>query len=110
MLAAAVERGIGQRKDIALKPTRIVVVGDASFVVDGALVSRANANRDLFRNALAWLAGLDAATAPAKPADVLATGMDRAAGVRFTVISALVLPLLLTIVGAFISLYRRLVR
>ena len=110
VLAAAVERGIGQRKDIALKPTRIVVVGDASFVVDGALVSRANANRDLFRNALAWLAGLDAATAPAKPADVLATGMDRAAGVRFTVISALVLPLLLTIVGAFVSLYRRLVR
>ena len=108
VLAAAIERGVGKRKDIAVKPTRIVVVGDAAFAVDGALVSRANANRDLFRNAIAWLAGLDAVTAPAKPVDVLATGMDRKARMNFVMLSVVVLPCLMIIVGGGISLRRRL--
>ena len=107
VLAAAVERGVGKHKDIALKPTRIVVAGDASFAVDGALVSRANANRDLFRNAIAWLAGLDAVTAPAKPVNVLATGMDRKARMKFMVLSVLMLPCLLATVGGLLSLRRR---
>ena len=108
VLAAAVERGVGKRRDIAVKPTRIVVVGDAAFAVDGALVSRANANRDLFRNAIAWLAGLDAATASAKPVDVLATGMDRKAHMNFVTVAVVVLPCLMLIVGGVLSLRRRL--
>lgn len=98
VLAAAVERGAG-RRDIAVKPTRLVVTGDASFVVDGALASRANANRDFFRNALAWLAGLDAATASATPADALVTGMDRASRIRFAVTAVFLLPLVILLVA-----------
>ncbi|MBR4652693.1 MAG: Gldg family protein [Kiritimatiellae bacterium] len=109
VLAAALESGAGPRKDLALKPTRIVVVGDASFAVDGALSSRANANRDLFRNALAWLAGLDAATAPGTPADVLVTGMDRKARVRMLVFSAVVLPAVLFLFGFALAMRRRFV-
>ena len=107
VLAAALERGAGPRRDIALKPTRIVVVGDASFAVDGALATRGNSNRDLFRNALAWLAGLDAATASGTPADVLVTGMDRAQRVRFTVAAAAVMPAVLLLFGAMAALRRR---
>ncbi len=108
VVAAAIEQGAGQRKDIALKPTRIVVIGDAAFAVDGALVSRANANRDLFRNSLAWLAGLDAATASARSADVLATGMDRSSGARFIVFAVFALPSFLFILGSVFVLRRRL--
>ncbi len=84
------------------------MIGDAAFAVDGALVSRANANRDLFRNSLAWLAGLDAATASARSADVLATGMDRSSGARFIVFAVFALPSFLFILGSVFVLRRRL--
>jgi len=108
ILAAAVERGAGQRKDIALKPTRIVAVGDAAFAVDGALASRANANRDFFRNALAWLAGLDASTAPGTPPNVLVSGMDRNARIRFTCMAVAAWPVLLLLPAMFVWVRRRL--
>ena len=108
VVAAAIEHGAGQRKDIALKPTRIVVIGDAAFAVDGALVSRANANRDLFRNSLAWLAGLDAVTASARAADVLATGLDRSSSVRFILYASFALPFTLFVLGSVLVLRRRL--
>ena len=108
VLAAAVERGAGQRKDIALKPTRIVVVGDAAFAVDGALASRANANRDFFRNALAWLAGLDASTAPGTPPNVLVAGMDRDARIRFVWMAVAAWPVLLLLPTMFGWMRRRL--
>ncbi len=107
ILAAAIERGAGRRKDIALKPTRIVVVGDAAFAVDGALASRANANRDFFRNALAWLAGLDASTAPGTPVNVLVSGMDRDARIRFAWTAALGWPVLLLLPTVFLWMRRR---
>lgn len=82
-LAYALERGGGAAKDLALRPTRIVVIGDAAFVSNGALAQRANANRDFFMNALAWLAGLDALTAVRTPGNVVQTGLDRAGWMRF---------------------------
>ncbi len=107
VLAAALERGAGPRKDIALKPTRIVVLGDASFAVDGALSSRGNANCDLFRNALAWLAGLDATTASSTPADVLATGMNRKHRVRFMMTTVVIIPSILMALGLLVAMKRR---
>lgn len=82
-LAAAVEHGEAAAKDLALRPTRIVVIGDAAFVSNGARAARANANEDLFLNAVAWLAGLDVSAAAHEPGDGVAMGLDRAGWRRF---------------------------
>ncbi|MGN0853691.1 MAG: DUF4350 domain-containing protein [Kiritimatiellia bacterium] len=105
-LAFALERGGGAAKDLAVRPTRIVVIGDASFVTNGALAQRANANRDFFLNALAWLAGLDALTAVRMPGDVVQTGLDRAGWVRFGLYAAGVGPCLV-VLCAWLGLWRR---
>ena len=88
VLVAALERGGGVAKDLAFRPTRIVVVGDAAFALNGALKRRANANRDFLLNAVAWLAGLDAFTESRTPGNVVATGMDRARWIRFGLLAA----------------------
>ena len=105
-VACALERGGGAAKDLALRPTRIVVIGDASFVSNGALAQRANANRDFFLNSLAWLAGLDALTAVRMPGNVVQTGLDRAGWIRFGAYSAGVFPMLMVVL-ACLGLSRR---
>jgi hypothetical protein len=82
-LAVAVEHGEAAAKDLAFRPTRIVVIGDAAFVSNGARAARANANEELFLNAVAWLAGLDVSAAAHEPGDGVATGLDRAGWWRF---------------------------
>ena len=89
VVAAALERGGGAAKDLAFRPTRIVVVGDSAFAVNGALKRRANANRDFLLNAVAWLAGLDAVAESRTPDSVVATGLDRSGWVRFGLVAAL---------------------
>jgi ABC-2 type transport system permease protein len=88
VLAAALERGGGMAKDVVFRPTRIVVVGDATFALNGAFARRANANRDFLLNAVAWLAGLDAFSDSRMPGNVVATGMDRSRWIRFGVLAA----------------------
>jgi hypothetical protein len=51
-VAVAVERGIPAGIKVSLPPTRLVVVGDADFVANGALVG---GNEDFFMGALNWL-------------------------------------------------------
>lgn len=75
-VAAAVERGAGAGKDIAVRPTRIVAIGDSSFVVNAQLASRANANGDFFLNAVSYLAGVEATNAGA-PAGSVFVNFDR---------------------------------
>lgn len=91
-VAAAAERGVGTGEDLSLRPTRIIAVGDAAFVMNGQLKVRGNANRDFFLNSLAYLAGTDAITEPGTEADRLVSGMDRAARVRFVIITAIAFP------------------
>ena len=107
VLAAALERGANAGANLAFRPTRIVVVGDAAFALNGALASRANANRDFLLNAFAWLAGLDASTAPGTPGNVIVTGLDRPGWLRFAVAACLVLPALPMVVLALLRLRRR---
>ena len=107
VLAAALERGGGVAKDLALRPTRIVVVGDAAFALNGALARRANANRDFLLNAVAWLAGLDAFTESRTPGNVVATGMDRARWVRFGMLAAGGPAACVLLLGLFAVLRRR---
>ena len=91
-IAAATERGVGTGEDLALRPTRIVVVGDALFAMNGPLASRANANRDFILNCVAYLAGTGAMTGSEVEGGVLSTGMDRRGWTSFIVKSGIVIP------------------
>lgn len=91
-LVAAVERGAGAGSDLSIRPTRIVAIGDSTFAMNGQLAARANANRDFFLNAVAFLSGTDATGASGVPADVLVVNLDRASRARFVLVSSLAVP------------------
>lgn len=82
-LAAVTERGSGLSDDLALRPTRIVLIGDSLFVVNGQLASRGNANMDFFMNCVAYLAGTGAITSSGEDGGRLVIGMDRASSIEF---------------------------
>jgi hypothetical protein len=94
--AVAAEKGSILKSDLAIRPARLVVIGDPSFFQNRALVSRANANRDFFRNAVAWLAGLDVSGAVGAADNVLSIRMERLQRIRFLVYSSVVFPILVT--------------
>lgn len=91
-VAAAGERGAQAGADLAIRPTRVVAVGDAGFVMNGQLEAKANANRDFFLNCVAFLSGTDAMTESGMEADRLVSGLDRAGRLRFLAASAGLLP------------------
>ena len=92
-VAAVAERGAGTGDDLAIRPTRIVAVGDAGFVMNGQLDARANANRDFFLNCIAYLSGTGAMTKSGTEADRLVSGMDdRASRIRFLLALGAVFP------------------
>lgn len=77
-LVALTERGAFVAKDVAYTATRICVVGETDFVMNGTLGHRANANRDFFINILSWLSGIDTVTASSLGGDaMLVTGFER---------------------------------
>lgn len=106
-VAAAAERGAGAGADLALRPTRIVVLGDAGFVVNGQLAARANANRDLFLNGIFWLSGGDIHGSGETDPEVFSSGLDRAARIRETLLSALAVPLVIFFVLFAVARKRR---
>ena len=97
-VAAVVERGAGAGSDLAIRPTRLVAVGDASFVMNGPLAARANANRDFCLNCVAFLSGTDASAASGTETAILTTGMDRDTRVLFVAVLAGAVPGALTLV------------
>ena len=102
VVAAALQRGV-TAKDIALRPTRIVVVGSDSFAMNGALGEKGAANRDFILNAVAWLAGVDSAAATSAAPLQIHLGMARESYVPFLGASAVVYPLFLFLVFAFVG-------
>ena len=102
VVAAALQRGV-TAKDIALRPTRIVLVGSDSFVMNGALGERGAANRDFLLNAVAWLAGVDSTSATSVSPMQLHLGMARGDYVPFAAAAAAVYPLLVFFVFAFVG-------
>ncbi len=106
-VAAAAERGVGTGDDLNLRPTRIVAVGDASFVLNGVLVSRANANRDFFLNCVAYLAGIDAASASGDEPGRILSGLDREGRARFLMATAVVFPLAFLVIVLTCVAWRR---
>ena len=91
-VAALAERGASAGDDLAIRPTRIVAVGDAGFAMNGALASRANANRDFFLNCAAYLSGTDVIGSVGGESGPLVIGLDRAGRFRHMVVAVAVLP------------------
>ncbi len=107
-VAAVSERGGNVASDIHFRPTRICVVGEADFVMNGTLATRANANRDLFMNALYWLAGIEAGTASSLGGDAtLVTGFERRQWVLFMILSSAAVPAGVLSVFCLAALRRR---
>ena len=91
-LAAVVERGNVAGQDLAIRPTRIAVIGDSLFAMNGQLESRGNANRDFFLNCVAHLVGTGALTSGGDDGDRLVTGMDRKARIAFVQTAVVFVP------------------
>jgi hypothetical protein len=108
VVAAAAERGGGASADLGFKPTKVVAVGEASFVSNGMLGMRLNANRDLALNMLNWLTGIDAAAQPSLGGDAaLACGLDRAGWMRVIFWVVGILPGAVLLVGGVVAIRRR---
>ncbi len=99
-VAAVAERGGRVSKEVAYRPGRVCVVGEADFVMNGTLAVRASANRDFLMNALGWLAGIDAGSSPSVGGDAtLVTGFTRREWLLFMAGAAGVVP------GVFLALF-----
>jgi hypothetical protein len=108
-VAVAVERG-GQQVglDIAMHPTRLVVVGESAFVANSMLTTRSCANRDFFINALNWLTDIDSGTGVSDGGDAaLWIGLDRRSWLVFTLLAAGAAPLVVALIGALVMMRRR---
>ena len=108
--AVAAEKGASLKSDLAIRPARLVVIGDPSFFRNGTLHSRANANRDLFLNAVEWLAGMEVSGAVGVADDVLSVRMDRLSRIRFLAYSSGAVPFVVAILAGFAVRRRRRVR
>lgn len=107
-VAAVAERGAGTGEDVALRPTRIITVGDDTFVANAQLESRANANRDFFLNCVAYLSGSAAVAEDGTRTDRLVTGLDRDGRGRLLVFSSAILPAaVFVLLALFIASGRR---
>lgn len=100
-LAVAAEKGSMLKSDLAIRPTRLVVIGDSTFFINRTLVSKANANKDFFLNAVAWLAGLDMSGAAGAADNVLSIRMDRSFRIRFLIYSSAIFPVAVAFVALF---------
>ena len=106
-VVAAAERGAAAGRDVALRPTRIVAIGDPGFVMNGALSMRANANRDFFSNCVAYLSGVESHGSGEDVTGILRSGMDRRGQLRYVLCSAGAFPLAVFVLLAAIAIRRR---
>ena len=105
-LAAIIERG-SSGDDLAIRPSRLIVVGDVGFVMNGKLRSYANANRDFLLNAIKYLSGRDSMTSAGIETGRLVTGMDRRTRINFAFTTSTVFPIAIFIVYSMLITWRR---
>ena len=106
-VAAVAERGVGAGRDLALRPTRIVAIGDSTFVMNEELNARANANRDFLLNCVAYLAGTEVMGDESDRPEIRVGEMDRGERLRAAVVSTVVLPGVLSLILLLIVIRRR---
>ena len=107
VVVASVERGGGAGSDVALRPTRIVVIGDPGFVLNGSLAARASANRDFFSNCVAYLSGAESHGSGEDGAGSLHSGLDREGRLRHALYSSGAFPAFVLLILAAIAIRRR---
>ena len=90
--AVMLERGAGAGADTTIRPTRIALLGDASFIRNARLEACANANRDFLLNVFSYLSGSHAITAGGIDAGLFVTGLDRRDRLRFLALTAFAIP------------------
>jgi ABC-type uncharacterized transport system involved in gliding motility auxiliary subunit len=107
-VAVAIERGPVSGIDVEIKPTRLVVIGDAEFVSNGALSGGGSGNSDLFMSAVNWLVERETllAIAPRVPGE-LRVAMSRQQWRMVYLITVGGIPLGVCLVGIFVWLSRR---
>lgn len=105
--AAVVERGGGVGVDLAIRPTRIVAVGDATFVMNFQLAARASANRDFFLNCVAFLSGTDAISASGRESNIFISRLDRKLRRRFVRATAIISPVVVFVLMIALAAWRR---
>lgn len=106
-LAVSVERGSGVGRDLAIRPARLVAVGDDSFVMNAPLAARANANRDFFLNCVAYLSGTDALGSVGTEPGLFVTGLDRTGRFRFMLLISVLIPVGVALLMVAVSCRRR---
>lgn len=92
VVASSIERGVGVGSDIAVRPTRIVVVGDFTFALNGELSVRANANRDFLLNCAAYLSGTEISEYRERDHIGAMETLDRQGKIRLAIYSIGVMP------------------
>ena len=90
--AASSERG-ASGSDLAVRPTRIIAFGDMLFAANAPLLKRANANRNLFMDAVRYLSGRETSPGAHSPGPGFATGMKSKDRGFFLLNTAVSLPL-----------------
>jgi len=106
-LAVSVERGSGAGSDLAIRPSRLVVIGDAGFVMNSPLASRGNANRDFFLNCAAYLSGTDAMGSAGTDPGLFVTGLDRTGRFVFVCWAAVYIPAAVLVLMGVVAWRRR---
>lgn len=106
-VSAIVERGAGAGEDLSYRPSRVAVFGDSSFILNGALKSRANSNRDMFLNTVGYLVGVDMIAGTAVIGENVFQGMSLSQHKKFIVLTSLAVPLSVWIILWALALSRR---
>ncbi len=104
-VAAAVERGLPEDLDARIRPTRMVVFGDSSFVSNAGM---AGANMDFFVAALDWLMEREELISIAPK--IVGTKQLVLTGNQIAWLGAslvLGLPLIFAVIGSVVCLFRR---
>jgi ABC-type uncharacterized transport system involved in gliding motility auxiliary subunit len=105
-LAVAVERGATKNMlDVQIRPTRMVIFGDADFVSNGAL---SGADQDMFMSALNWLIGREKLMSIApKPLEEVRLVLTERELSRYFLFDVLLIPLFAVVWGVLIWFRRR---
>ncbi len=105
-VAVAVEKGPAPGMAVALRPSRLVIIGDSALVANGALMS--GHNTAFFMNAMDWLLERDEFLAlDPRPPAMIQAALDRAQLRRLSILLVAGGPALALALGAMIWARRR---
>lgn len=108
-VAAIIETGVSAvaNEMSVLRPTRMIVVGDESFAVNGALAARGGANRDFILNCISYLSGSDGCRKSSEGRGSSVPRLDRQSRLQFLLIAAGVIPLGILVVLFLVDMRRK---